>query len=38
MDKKLCETANLCVEIYNSKRQVKGNRCHVVQIGVCRLT
>ena len=25
MDKKLRETTNLCVEIINSKRQVKGN-------------
>ena len=25
MDKKLRETTNLCVEIMNSKRQVKGN-------------
>ena len=24
MDKKLCETANLCLEIMKSKRQVKG--------------
>ena len=24
MDKKLCEATNLCVEIMNSKRQVKG--------------
>ena len=38
MDKKLCETTSSCVEIMNSKRQVEGNRCHVVQIGVCRMT
>ena len=38
MDQKLCETTNLCVEIMNSKRQVKGKLDHVVQIGVCRLT
>ena len=24
MDKKLCETTHLCVEVMNSKRQVKG--------------
>ena len=24
MDKKLCESANLCVEIMNNKRQVMG--------------
>ena len=33
MDKKLLETANLCLEIMNSKRQQKGSR---VQIRVCR--
>ena len=38
MDKKLCETTNLCVEIMNSKRQVTGKLGHVVQIRVCRLT
>ena len=38
MNKKLRETTNLCVEIMNSKRQVKGTRGHVVQIRVCRLT
>ena len=38
MDKKLRETANLCVEIMNSKRQVKMKLGHVVQIRVCRLT
>ena len=36
--KKLRETTNLCVEIMNSKRQVKGKLGHVVQIRVCRLT
>ena len=25
MDKKSCETTNVCVEIMNSKRQVMGN-------------
>ena len=34
MDKKLRETTNLCVEIINSKRQVKGKLGHVVQIDV----
>ena len=32
------ETSNLCVEIMNSKRQVKMKLGHVVQIRVCRLT
>ena len=30
MDKKLREITNLCVEIINSKRQVKGKLGHVV--------
>ena len=39
MDKKLCETTNLCVEIMNSKRQVKVKLGQVhVQIRVSRLT
>ena len=39
MDKKLRETTNLCVEIMNSKRQVKEKLDHVVHtIRVCRLT
>ena len=38
MDKKLRETANLFVEIINSKRQVMGRLGQVVQIHVCRLT
>jgi len=38
MDKKLHETTTLCVEIMNSKLQVKGRLGHVVQILVCRLT
>ena len=38
MDKKLRETANLFVEIINSKRQVVGILGQVVQIRVCRLT
>ena len=38
MDKKLRETTYLCVEIMNSKRQVKGKIGHVVQIHFCRLT
>ena len=38
MDKKLRETTYLCVEIMNSKRQVKGKIGHVVQIPFCRLT
>ena len=39
MDKKLCETTNLCVEIMNSKRQVKGKLGQVQeQIRVYRLT
>ena len=32
--KKLRETTNLCVELMNSKRQVKGELGHVVQICV----
>ena len=37
MDKKNCvKTTNLCVEIMNSKRQVKEKLGHVVQIRVCR--
>ena len=35
MDTKLSETTNLCVEIMNSKRQVKGKLGHVVQNRVC---
>ena len=35
MDKKLRETTNLCVEIMNSKRQVKGELVHVVQVLSC---
>ena len=39
MDKNLCETTNLCVEIMNSKRQVKVKLGQVhVQIRVSRLT
>ena len=34
LDKKLGETTNLCVEIMNSRRQVKGKLGHVVQIDV----
>ena len=30
------ETTNLCEEIMNSKRQVKGKLGHAVQIRVCR--
>ena len=37
MDKKLRESTNLCVEIMNSKRQVKRILGHVVQISVCSL-
>ena len=36
MDIKLRETTSLCVEIMNSKRQVKSKIDHVVQIGVWR--
>ena len=36
--KKLGKTTNLCVEIINSKRQVKGKLGHVVQIRIWRLT
>ena len=32
MDKTLCETTNLCIEIMNSKRQVKRKLGHVVLI------
>ena len=38
MNKILHETTNVCVEIMNSKRQVKGKLGHVVQIHVCRFT
>ena len=39
MDKKeSLETNDLCVEMMNSKTQVKGILGHVVQICVCRLT
>ena len=39
MDKKLCESTNLCVEIMNSKRQAKVKLGQVhVQIRVSRLT
>ena len=38
MTKKLRETTNVCVEIMNSKRQVKGKLGHVVQIRVRRFT
>ena len=34
MDKKLRETTKLCVEIMNSKQQVKEKLGHVVQIRV----
>ena len=34
MDKKLGETTNFCVEIMNSKKQVKGKRGHMIQIGI----
>ena len=34
--KKLRETANLCVETMDSKRQVKGELGHAVQIRFCR--
>ena len=34
MDKKLRETTNLCAEIMNSRRQVKGKLGLVVQIDV----
>ena len=36
MNEKLRETTNLCVEMMNSKRQVKEKRGHVVHIHVCR--
>ena len=34
MDKKSCETTNLCVEMMNSKRHVMRKLGHVVQIRV----
>ena len=37
VDKKLRETNYLCEEIMNSKRQVKQELGHVLQIRVCRL-
>ena len=36
MDMTLRKTTSLCVEITNSKRQVKRNLGHVGQIAVCR--
>ena len=36
MNEKLRETTNLCVEMMNSKRQVKEKHGHVVHIRVCR--
>ena len=38
MDTKMPEITNLCVEIMNIKRQVKGKLDHFVQIYLCRLT
>ena len=38
MDKKLHETTNLCVEIMNGKKQVKGKLGQMVQIRICHLT
>ena len=38
MDKKLRGITDLCVEIMNRKRQVRGKFGHVVQIRVRRLT
>ena len=38
MGKKLREITNLCVEIMNSRRQVKRKLSDVGQIRVCRLT
>ena len=38
MDKKLRETTDLCVQIMNSKGQVKRKLGYDVQIRVCRLT
>ena len=38
MVKKLRDTANLGVEIMNSKQHEKGKLGHMVQIRVCRLT
>ena len=38
MDTKMREITNLCVEIMNIKRQVKGKLDHFVQIYFCRLT
>lgn len=32
MDKKLLEASNLCVEIINSKRQVKEKLGHLVRV------
>ena len=37
VDKKLRETNYLCEEMMNSKRQVKEELGHVLQIRVCRL-
>ena len=33
----LAETSNILVDVINTKRQVKGKLCHLIQIDVCRL-
>ena len=38
VDKKFRQTTNLCVEMMNSWREVKGKLGHQVQIRVCCLT
>ena len=38
MDRKFYDATNICIEIMNSKEQVKGGLGLVVQIRVCRLT
>ena len=38
MEKKLRETTNLCVEVMNSKRQIKWKLGHLAQIRVSPLT
>ena len=33
----LAETSNILLDVINTKRQVKGKLCHLIQIDVCRL-
>ena len=33
----LAETSNILLDVINTKRQVEGKLCHLIQIDVCRL-